>query len=575
MTANQRPPLKVGLLLNSLTVPAWVARMLDRIDGSEYAEVSLLIIRKEPTTTPVPAPSIGARIQSKLMRLYEAVDSKPKNSAFTPSSLTERYPDVPQIQTRVKTTRWVDRLPDEDVAAIEAHELDVLVRIGFRILRGGILGAARYGVWSFHHGDNRYNRGGPPGMWEVFDGEPLTGAVLQVLTEQLDDGTLLDRTLSATHSTSVAMNREALYWKALSMIPRQLEFLHEHGAEALYARAESRFGDPSFYDRPLYTLQSLTTSRLLGYLFRNAFRRVRNVVHYVLYHEQWHLRYAFKDEPASAFWRFQTLRSGRDRYWADPHPIEVDGRWHVFFEDYRYDKSQAHVSVISFDENGAPGESRDALVRPYHLSYPFVFEWDNRLWMVPETASERSVELYECTGFPDRWELRKKLLDDIKLVDATLFHHDNVWYLFGNVVENPGASSWDELFIFVNDGNLLDGHWTPHPANPIRSDVTCARPAGPLFTSGDRLYRPAQDSRHRYGGALAIHEVEQLSPTEYRERLVDRIAPDWDPDLEGTHTFAHRPGLTVIDVVTDIARSDLWARMPAGLHRRLRVRRPR
>ncbi len=43
---------------------------------------------------------------------------------------------------------------------------DVLIRCGKGILRGDILYAARHGILSFHHADNRINRGGPPGFWE-------------------------------------------------------------------------------------------------------------------------------------------------------------------------------------------------------------------------------------------------------------------------------------------------------------------------------------------------------------------------------------------------------------------------
>ena len=49
----------------------------------------------------------------------------------------------------------------------------------------------------FHRGSKRANRGGPPGFWEVMDGEPVTGAVLQVLSEDLDAGLVLARSFSS------------------------------------------------------------------------------------------------------------------------------------------------------------------------------------------------------------------------------------------------------------------------------------------------------------------------------------------------------------------------------------------
>ncbi len=53
------------------------------------------------------------------------------------------------------------RFPPEAVERIRAADLDVLLRFGFNIIRAQILETARYGVWSYHHGDNREYRGQP------------------------------------------------------------------------------------------------------------------------------------------------------------------------------------------------------------------------------------------------------------------------------------------------------------------------------------------------------------------------------------------------------------------------------
>ena len=48
---------------------------------------------------------------------------------------------------------------------IKSKNLDILFRRDFRILKGEILNSARFGIWSFHHGDNDHFRGLPPGFW--------------------------------------------------------------------------------------------------------------------------------------------------------------------------------------------------------------------------------------------------------------------------------------------------------------------------------------------------------------------------------------------------------------------------
>ena len=70
---------------------------------------------------------------------------------------------------------------------LRIHNLDVAISFGFRILKGRALRIAKHGVWSYHHGDNHINRGGPAGFWEVLEGSPVIGSVLQVLDEDLDN----------------------------------------------------------------------------------------------------------------------------------------------------------------------------------------------------------------------------------------------------------------------------------------------------------------------------------------------------------------------------------------------------
>jgi hypothetical protein len=125
--------------------------------------------------------------------------------------------------------------------------------------------------------------------------------------------------------------------------------------------------------------------------------------------------------------------------------------------------------------------------------------------------------------------------------------HDGRWYLFTGVSE-AGGSSCDELFLFVADTPI--GPWTPHPMNPIVSDVRRARPGGPLFRRDGVLYRPAQNSEKFYGHSLVIFEVTELAPDRYAERFAYRIEPDWLPNIHGCHTIAVANDLMVLDCKT-------------------------
>ena len=60
------------------------------------------------------------------------------------------------------------------------------------------------------------------------------------------------------------------------------------------------------------------------------------------------------------------------------------------------------------------------LEKDYHLSYPFVFEFENNFYMVPETESNNNIELYKCTDFPRKWEYHGEIMNNVSAVDTTI-----------------------------------------------------------------------------------------------------------------------------------------------------------
>mgnify|MGYP001266903709 CR=1 FL=1 len=82
---------------------------------------------------------------------------------------------------------------DKTINKIKELNLDIIIRGGSGILKGKILNSSKFGIISFHHGDNSVNRGGPSGFWEVYEKNPKTGFTIQILTERLDGGNVIKR----------------------------------------------------------------------------------------------------------------------------------------------------------------------------------------------------------------------------------------------------------------------------------------------------------------------------------------------------------------------------------------------
>ena len=214
---------------------------------------------------------------------------------------------------------------------------------------------------------------------------------------------------------------------------------------------------------------------------------------------------------------------------------------------------KAHICVFQLERDGSHTAPVKVLERPYHLSYPFIFEHDGTLYMIPESEANRTVELYRCTSFPARWEFVENLLSDTSAVDSTVVRHDGKWWLLANVVETRGASNWEELCVYCSDA-LIGGNWRPHRLNPVVSDVRRARGAGAIFEENGRMYRPSQDCSVTYGYATRISRIEILTEEDYQEVEVASIEPHWDRRLTATHTLNYAEGLTMIDALQPRSR---------------------
>jgi hypothetical protein len=553
-----RKPLRVGLLLDHFTTPKWIARVIEEVAASDYAEVAL-VVRNEAVLYPRPKNTAEwlTRIRrSFLFQIYTRLDERRFRRApdpFEPTDLTPLLLGVPVIRVQPRMTKFSDFFEDEVVDRILEHDLDVALRFGFRILKGRSLEIARHGVWSYHHGDNLVNRGGPAGFWEVMENEPVTGSILQILTEELDNGRAIYRSWAATDRYSVVRNRQNYYWKSAAFIGRKLRDLHDDGPSAL----RDPLGDAFVgYSNRLY--RTPTNTDLARALPRLVKRYVTSKVREKATYEQWFLGYKFRrstdvchDVPDTTLYNFKRITPPPDRFWADPFPVHRDGRFFVFFEEYVYDLERGHISVFELDPKHGHGEASVALARDYHLSFPYFFEWNGELYMVPETGGANQVEAFRAVSFPNEWQLEAVLLENARVVDPVITQIGERWWMFASCQE-PGATSWDELHLYHADSPL--GPWRPHRRNPVKSDVRSARSAGRIFQHNGRFYRPAQDCSRRYGYAITINEIVRISETAYEEREVTKLRPDWARDVIGTHTINATDHLTVIDAVARRSR---------------------
>lgn len=274
---------------------------------------------------------------------------------------------------------------------------------------------------------------------------------------------------------------------------------------------------------------------------------------FAFYRNQWRVLIHKGAIEKQNFSAFHLLRPPKDRFWADPFVVKHENKIYLFIEVAEYKNPKGYISVLELDSEFNLTRTTKVLEEPWHLSYPYVFKHAGEFWMIPESLDNKKVTLYKCNAFPYKWEKYRDLLDNQSLLDSSIFSFNGKWWLFCGR-ENDSSSNCNELFnIFFSD-DPIDGIWSPHPLNPIKCDLSGARPAGNVFKRNGHLMRPAQNCTVRYGGSTVIYRIEELTTTTYFETKVEEIYPESYPNAKGIHHFSECEDLVVTDMLFFISK---------------------
>ncbi len=240
---------------------------------------------------------------------------------------------------------------------------------------------------------------------------------------------------------------------------------------------------------------------------------------------------------------FKKIIPPADRFWADPFLVSWSGQDYVFFEELIYREGKGILACMALNDvdvavgDNQTNQSMVILEKPYHLSYPFTFQYQGMLYMMPESAENQTLDIYRCEQFPHQWTWVKTLMSEIEAYDATLYEDEQgEWWMFVCMRHHEYASTNELLYLF-SAPNPLSDDWVAHPANPIVTDAATARPAGHLLHLDGKLYRPSQNCAGSYGRGLNLNEIITLNHQEYREQTSSRVIPAGRSELDGIHTL--------------------------------------
>ena len=221
------------------------------------------------------------------------------------------------------------------------------------------------------------------------------------------------------------------------------------------------------------------------------------------------------------------------RFVADPFIMRYKEKYYLFFEIFLKENKKGVIGVAVSDNGMDWKYSGVILEEPFHLSYPYVFKYNNNVYMIPESGQANAVFLYKANidEFPSKWVRVKKIIDGY-FEDSSILEYDGKFWLFGQT----DKGKYDRLELWFSDN--LEGEWKEHPKSPIiNGDPNIARPGGRIIKYNNKIYRFSQDDYPSYGYQVWASEIITLTTTEYEEKLlkdpVIKAKDEWSHDIFG------------------------------------------
>lgn len=544
--------MKIGILIaDSEQLSNYELRIVNEIISNPSLELSLLI--KDGRIGVDNVNSRNNRIKrlftekntfgKLLFKIQVIIESKwfKDKSTVDRDFIFSKLEQIDTIHLKPERKGFLDIFSKEDTKQVSAYNLDIILRHEFGIIRGEILNSAKYGIWSFHHADNSINRGGPAGFWEIVLNQPTVGVTLQQLTPELDGGLIIDKAFFNYHYSYVKTNQLILEG-SVSMLFKAIKTLQrgEHSTTESLVYFNPLYKSPGFKYALKYILNFYSKS------FRKLFERIKYSIFGIRYN-CWTLYIGKGDFLNAVLFRLKPVILPKSEYWADPFIFRHQNIDFIFFENYSYITKKGKITCGKIQGNQLV-DITDVLDLEYHLSYPFIFEEDGDVFLMPETSDNNRLEVYKCVDFPNKWELYATAFEGEKVVDAHFYTDgNNQRWLFINKMADLAAPADSELYIYKVDSLKLN-NLEPHTQNPVIINSETARNGGSIFKYKDGVYRPSQRNIEAvYGRALNINKIEELTLHNYSESTVVTTYPNFDKGLITMHHLHQTDNLFVID----------------------------
>jgi hypothetical protein len=410
---------------------------------------------------------------------------------------------------------------EDDVIKLKKKKLDIILRLGSGIIRGEILNVSKNGIISLHHGDPASYRGGPPGFWELLNKEPNIYFMIQKLTDELDNGQIIHRGSIQTKNYFL-LNQILLKEKSIFFIKKAIKTILKIEKNNLIKNCKNYI-----YLKKFYTFPEM--KYLLKYIFQvyisHFFKK------FIKYKVNYEIFYQNKNWNKLSINNSKKLNSAS--IVADPFFFKRNNVNYLFAEEID-NNNFGRIVVFDLNKNEKIGNLNFNEKEKFHKSFPYIFEENKKIYMVPECHKVKQIRLYESILFPLEWKLSEILIDNVEAVDSFLFKKNRKFWLLTNICSAGLKDFSSELHIFSSK-KLIKGKWTKHKNNPVINDGVIGRSGGVIFDK-QKIYRISQTHNFlNYGDSLRINLIKKINDNEY----IEEGYFDNDNQIDKNNLYAH------------------------------------
>ena len=256
---------------------------------------------------------------------------------------------------------------------------------------------------------------------------------------------------------------------------------------------------------------------------------------------------AFRSKSSNAFFDYEqpfTAIPHSNEYWfADPMGYDFKDKSYLFCEAYDKKNNIGKLGVFEI-KNGTPENFKIVLSENYHLSYPCVFTGnDGKVYMIPESGENLTLDLYVAENFPYEWKKLKTLISGKKLADTTVFYFKNAFWFYTYEVKP------DCFTCYLYNLNLDDFSVSFFCSKDY--EVNSCRSGGFFIINDDNLTCPIQDCVSMYGKKIIFNNL-TIKDKDFKLKEIfsidnQKIIINAKKGVDRLHTYSTTKSMEFID----------------------------